>query len=75
MIRSKAQTCLPLLGVRTRAMEALKCPGCGLRVYIDEPAHRTYHEAPVCEQYAEMCKSATNEGEVFLAELARKDPN
>lgn len=71
-MRTKSTTCLPQLGVRVRQMQAINCPWCGLQVYFDDAARRSYHELPVCQRYKQECKSAEFEGEIEIHEVHRE---
>lgn len=35
--------------------ERLDCPYCGKVIYLDNQLRRTYHEAPACRRFLQLC--------------------
>jgi hypothetical protein len=50
-------------------MKRSTCRFCGKQLYFDDAALRSYHQAPVCPQYAALCAGATREAEVTIIDV------
>lgn len=55
-------------------MRRYQCPGCGKTAFLDEENQRAYHEAPLCEAYAQVVKGAKRQGIVMAIVVQPKEP-